>query len=109
MQRKFQGLTLIALALKIVGAISLLIAFVSLIMLPLIFAENDSIFANLGFYAITPGSGLIGGVVAGVLIFIVEGVLGTVVLAIGGVVDVLISIEQNTRAALLLNHNHDNE
>jgi len=102
MQKKFQTLSMIAVVLKIVGAISLLIAFISLIMLPLIFAENDGIFAGLGIYDAAPGSGLIGGVAAGVLIFLIEGVLGTVVLAIGGIAEVLIAIEENTRATVLL-------
>jgi len=102
MPKKFQGLSLIAVILKIVGAVSLLIAFVSLIMLPLIFAENDGIFSSLGLYEAAPGTGLVGGVAAGILIFIIEGVLGTIVLAIGGMADVLIAIEENTRASIFL-------
>ncbi len=102
MQKRFHGLSILAVLLKIIGGISLLIAFVGLIMLPLVFSENDGVFANLGFYDAVPGTGLIGGLAAGVLVFIISGLVGTVILAVGGMTEVLIAIEENTRASVIL-------
>ena len=102
MQKRFRGLSILAIIMKIIGGISLLIAFVSLIMLPLVFSENDGVFASLGLYNAAPGTGLVGGLAAGVLVFIISGLVGTVILAVGGMTDVLISIEENTRASVIM-------
>jgi len=102
MQKRFRGLSILAIIMKIIGGISLLIAFVSLIMLPLVFSENDGVFASLGLYNAAPGTGLVGGLAAGVLVFIISGLVGTVILAVGGMTDVLIAIEENTRASVIL-------
>jgi hypothetical protein len=103
MQKRFRGLSVMAVIVKIVGGFNLAVSFISLILLPLIFSQNDGLLAaNLGLYNAAPGTGLIGGFAAGVVIFIVAGLIGIIMIAVGGMIDVLIAVEENTRAVVIL-------
>lgn len=109
MQKRFRGLMVLSVIVKIIGGFNLLVSVLSLILFPLIFSQNDGVFANLGLYNTAPGTGLIGGFAAGIVLFIVAGLIGIIMLGVAGMIDILIAIEENTRASVIMLQSHRQE
>jgi hypothetical protein len=110
MQKRFRGLRIIGFILKIVGSFELFVGLTSLILLPLALSNTDSaltLFADstlklLGLQLPTPGPGLVIGIVSGLLVFLIGLVTGLLTFSTGELFRVLIAIEENTRASVIL-------
>ena len=102
MQNEFRGLKLIGSILKFLGVIGLFLAFISLVVAPLALSNSDTLLLQMGFTQIEPGTGLLVGLLTGVLLFFLGVASGMLLFAIGECFNVLIAIEDNTRAALTL-------
>ena len=101
MQKRFRNLTVISTLLKIIGAVELILAVGSLILLPLALSANEGIFSQLALTT-TSGTGLLVGLVLGVVLFMVGGIGGLLLFAIGELINVLLATEENTRASVIL-------
>jgi hypothetical protein len=100
MKTQFTGLKLIGGILKFLGVIGLFLAVISLVVLPLAFSSSDGLLVQMGFTQLLPGTGLLVGLLAGVLLFLLGIAGGMLLFAIGECFNVLIAIEANTRAAV---------
>jgi hypothetical protein len=101
-QKKFRGLRIIGLLLKIIGIFELIIAFVCLVLLPLTLSEADEAFIQFGLVNAKPGIGLIVGIFSGLFVFLIGLVCGLLTFSLGELFNVFIAIEENTRASLTL-------
>lgn len=102
MQKKYRGLRIIGLLLKIIGSLELVIGLVSLLLFPLVFSDPDTTLLQFGDYYRFPGSGLLFGIIAGLFVFLIGIVCGLLTFSAGEIFNVLIAIEENTRNALQL-------
>ncbi len=102
MPRKYRALRFIGLILKIIGGLELAVGLVSVLMLPLIFSDSNTLLLQLGFKHPYPGSGLLVGILSGLFVFLCGTVIGLLTFSAGEIFNILISIEENTRAALQL-------
>ena len=102
MQKRFRGLQLIGTILKIFGVIALIMATISLVVAPLALSTTDNLIAQSGFGNIQPGTGLMIGILLGVLLFIACAVAGMLLFALGELFNVVIAIEENTRASVIV-------
>lgn len=92
----------ISTLLKIIGAVEFVLAVGSLILLPLVLSANEGVFAQIGFTAAAPGTGLMSGLALGVVLFLIGGISGLFTFAAGELINVLLAIEENTRASVIL-------
>ena len=99
MQTKYRGLRIVGQILKIIGVGELIVGFVSVILLPLVLSDPNSIFIQFGIEGGYPGSGLLIGILAGVFVFLCGIVFGLLTFSAGEIFNVLIGIEENTRIA----------
>ena len=102
MEKKFRGLGFIGLLLKIIGVLELIVGLFCLIVVPLVTSDSSNTINILGLQTLFPGSGLLFGVLFGFFIFLVGMVCGLLTFSAGEVFNVLIAIEENTRATRLL-------
>lgn len=102
MQKKYRALSFIGLLLKVIGVLELIVGLAGLIILPLVTSDPNGILFQFGFNDPFPGSALLIGILAGVLLLLIGLVCGLLTFSAGELFNVLISIEENTRASLLL-------
>jgi hypothetical protein len=102
MEKKYRGLRIIGLLLKIIGVFELVVGVAGLFMLPLVLSDSKGISPELGAYNISPFSSLVMGIISGFLVFLIGLVCGLLTFSAGELFNVVIAIEENTRASMLL-------
>lgn len=101
MQKKYRGLRIIGLLLKIIGVLELIVGLASALLLPLVFSDSHVSLLQFGLQTTFPASGLVLGIITGIFIFLVGLVCGLLTFSAGELFNVVIAIEENTRAAAL--------
>lgn len=102
MEKKYRGLRIIGLLLKIIGVFELIVGLFCALVLPLALSDAKVSLIPLGVQDYFPGSGLLIGIITGVVIFLVGLVCGLLTFSLGELFNVVIAIEENTRTATLL-------
>ncbi|MBA4385015.1 MAG: hypothetical protein C0410_09785 [Anaerolinea sp.] len=102
MQKKYRGLRIIGLLLKIIGGLELFVGLISAIVLPLALSDSHVSLLQFGLQNVFPASGLVLGIITGVFIFLVGLVCGLLTFSAGELFNVVIAIEENTRATKIL-------
>jgi hypothetical protein len=102
MQKKYPGLRIIGLLLKIIGVLELVLGLFSALVLPLAFSDSHVSLVQFGLQNLFPASGLMLGVVAGIFLFLVGLVCGLLTFSAGELFNVVIAIEENTRLTAML-------
>ena len=97
MQKRFRELNFIGTALKFFAVIDLIMGVTSLVVAPLTLSTNDNLITQFGFIGVQPGTGLMVGILLGILLFIACAVSGILLFAVGELTNVFISVEENTR------------
>lgn len=97
MKNRFNSLHFIGSFLKFAGVISMVLGLIILIVAPLALSEADSVISQLVYSGSRPGSGLLAGILAGVLCFFLFDSVGILSYALGECCKVLLAIEENTR------------
>jgi uncharacterized membrane protein len=97
---QFRGLQLIGRILKFLGVVGLFMAVISLVVAPLTLANSDTLLLEMGFTQLLPGTGLLVGLLLGVLLFFLGLAAGILLFAVGECFNVLIAIETNTHEIL---------
>jgi len=108
MTRHYRGLRFIGFFLKIAGGIEAAVGAIALIFVPLVLGNADSALAQLGLPLTQNGAGLWIGIVLGVVLMFVGAVAGLLTFALGELINVVIAIEENTRAKPLVNKMNQN-
>jgi hypothetical protein len=98
MQKKFHYLHSISTILKFFAVVNLILATISLVVAPLTFSINDDLIKQFSFIGLQPGTGLMVGILLGVLLFIACAVGGVLLFAVGELINVFLAIEENTRS-----------
>lgn len=106
MEKRFSSLHVIGRLLRIIGAAEIVIATVSLILIPLVMSGSDAMLHEIFPLIAVPGSGMVTGSVLGVVVFIVGVAAGLLTYAAGELFKLLLAIEENTRA---LRRQQDNQ
>ncbi len=106
MKYRFDSLYIMGRLLKVIGVAELIMAVVSLILLPIILAGSDPLLDQLLPAIAAPGSGLVSGAILGVIVFVVGVAAGLLTFSAGELFNLFLAIEQNTRAILQLQQNH---
>jgi len=101
MQKKYRGLRIIGLLLKIIGVLELFVGLISALVLPLVLSDSHVSLLQFGLQDVFPASGLVLGIISGVFIFLVGLVCGLLTFSAGELFNVVIAIEENTRALVL--------
>jgi len=101
MQKKYRGLRIIGLLLKIIGVLELFVGLISALVLPLVLSDSHVSLLQFGLQDVFPASGLVLGIITGVFIFLVGLVCGLLTFSAGELFNVVIAIEENTRALVL--------
>lgn len=99
MDRRYQGLRLIGVTLKFAGGLEMVLGIISLVLVPLVLSGADGALVQLGLPIATPAAVLGFSIVAGIIILFVGVVAGLLTFALGELINVVIDIEKNTRAA----------
>ncbi|MRS03223.1 hypothetical protein EG832_08375 [bacterium] len=107
MEKKYRGLRIIGLLLKIIGVLEIIVGVFCALVLPLVLSDSKVSLFNLGFQEYFPGTGLLLGIITGVIIFLVGLVCGLLTFSLGELFNVVIAIEENTRRTNLLLQNKD--
>lgn len=107
MEKKYRGLRIIGLLLKIIGVLELIVGLFSALVLPLAFSDSHVSLLQFGLQDVFPASGLILGIIAGVFIFLVGLVCGLLTFSAGELFNVVIAIEENTRAIAMQHQKQD--
>lgn len=107
MQKKYRGLRIIGLMLKIIGVLELLVGIISALVLPLALSDSHVSLLQFGLQNVFPASGLVLGIITGVFIFLVGLVCGLLTFSAGELFNVVIAIEENTRATKMMLHKGD--
>lgn len=107
MPRKYRALRFIGLILKIIGGLELAVGVVSILLLPLVFSDSNTLLLQLGFNHPFPGSGLLVGILSGLFIFLCGTVIGLLTFSAGEIFNILIAIEENTRKTFQLSLKQD--
>lgn len=102
MENKFDFIHLIGRVLRIIGAAELVIAAASLVLVPLALAGSDAFIAQIFPAIAVPGSGMVGGVIAGLVIFVVGVAAGLLTISVGELFKLMLAIEENTRTLVRL-------
>lgn len=102
MQKKYRGLAFIGFLLKIIGVLELIVGLGCLILVPLVMSDPNSTLYEFGYKTLFPGSGVVIGILTGGLIFLIGLVCGLLTFSAGEIFNVLIAIEENTRASMIL-------
>lgn len=107
MEKKYRGLRIIGLLLKIIGVLELIVGLFSVLVLPLVLSDSHVSLLQPGLQSIFPASGLVLGIITGSIIFLVGLVCGLLTFSAGELFNVVIAIEENTRATTLLLQKQD--
>lgn len=102
MEKKYRGLRIIGLLLKIIGVLEIIVGIFCALVLPLVLSDSNVSLLKLGFQDYYPGSGLLLGAITGIIIFLVGLVCGLLTFSLGELFNVVIAIEENTRTTALL-------
>lgn len=97
MQKKFRGLSIIGLLLKIIGVLEIIVGLVSALIIPLVLSDSHVSLLQFGLQDVFPASGLVLGIITGVFVFLVGLVCGLLTFSAGELFNVVIAIEENTR------------
>jgi hypothetical protein len=97
MQKKFRGLSIIGLLLKIIGVLEMIVGLVSALIIPLVLSDSHVSLLQFGLQDVFPASGLVLGIITGVFVFLVGLVCGLLTFSAGELFNVVIAIEENTR------------
>lgn len=97
MQKKFRGLSIIGLLLKIIGVLEIVVGLVSALIIPLVLSDSHVSLLQFGLQDVFPASGLVLGIITGVFVFLVGLVCGLLTFSAGELFNVVIAIEENTR------------
>lgn len=108
MNRHFRVLHYIGLFLKIAGGIEAAVGVIALIFVPLVLGNADSALAQLGLPLTQDGAGFWAGIILGVVLLFIGLVTGLLTFALGELINVVIAIEENTRAKPLINKTNPN-
>ncbi|MBP9041661.1 MAG: hypothetical protein KBF64_07805 [Anaerolineaceae bacterium] len=98
MEKRFNSLHVIGRLLRIIGAAEMVIAAISLILIPLVMSGSDAMLQELFPKIAVPGSGMVTGTILGVVVFILGIAAGLLTYAAGELFKLLLAIEENTRA-----------
>ncbi len=107
MEKKYRGLRIIGLLLKIIGVLEIIVGIFCALVLPLVLSDSNVSLLKLGFQDLYPGSGLLLGAITGIIIFLVGLVCGLLTFSLGELFNVVIAIEENTRTTALLMQNKE--
>jgi hypothetical protein len=102
MIKRYRSLGFIGLLLKIIGVFELAMGLAGLILLPLSLSNADSALAQIGLPLTMPGTGMILGISLGVMVFLTGLVSGLLTFSLGELFNVVIAIEENTRATVIM-------
>jgi hypothetical protein len=102
MQKKYCWLRIIGLLLKIIGVFELIVGLFSAVVLPLALSDSHVSLVPFGLESVFPASGLMLGIITGILIFLVGLVCGLFTFSAGELFNLVIAIEENTRRSALL-------
>lgn len=100
MEKRYQGLKMIGLVLKIAGGLEMILGVISLVLVPLVFSGANGALAQLGLPITSPGAALVYSILAGIVILMVGVVAGLLTFALGELINVVIDIEKNTRSSV---------
>jgi len=98
MNNRYRGLQMIGQVLKVAGALEMAFGVVALVLVPLVLSGADGALLQLGLPITSPGAGLIIGIVGGIISLFAGAVTGLLTFALGELINVVIAIEENTRA-----------
>jgi hypothetical protein len=98
MQKNYVALNIIGTVFRVLGWITLVVSALSLIAFPIMFGSNllSDVGVDLG------GLGIVAGIAAGVMVLIVGAIQALLLMAIGDLFKVLVGIEENTRATVIM-------
>jgi hypothetical protein len=99
MNNRYRGLQLIGQVLKVAGALEMAFGVIALVLVPLVLSGADGALSQLGLPITSPGTGLIIGIVGGIVTLFAGAVTGLLTFALGELINVVIAIEENTRSA----------
>ena len=102
MQKRYQVLQTIGVLLKIAGVAEFVFGVICLIFLPLTLSSSDTLLIQFGFNHITPNTGILAGIISGVLIFFIGVICGLLTFSLGELFGVVISIEENSRSIVTI-------
>ena len=97
MNKRYQGLRLVGLVLKIAGGLEMAFGVVSVVLIPLVLSGAQNALIQLGIPLNSPGAALWIGIAAGIAILFVGVVTGLLTFALGELINVVVDIELNTR------------
>ena len=97
MNDRYRALQVISQVLKVAGALEMAVGVIGVVLVPLVMSGADSALVELGLPITSPGTGLIIGVVGGILTLFTGVVTGLLTYALGELINVVIDIEENTR------------
>lgn len=97
MNGRYRGLRLIGLVLKFAGGLEMAFGVVAIVLVPLVLSNADGALVQLGILVVSPGTGLLIGIVTGVILFFIGVVAGLLTFALGELINVVTAIEENTR------------
>jgi len=101
MKNRFTILNLIGRLLKIIGTAELLLAVVSPILFPLALSNSDALLMQFGLKStVEPGSGMVSGIIAGAIVFLVGLACGLFTFAAGELFNLLIALYENSQSIL---------
>ena len=98
MNNRYQGLRLIGQVLKIAGGLEMAFGVVSVVLVPLVMSNSDNALIQLGWTNAAPGTGIWVGIISGIVLLFLGVVAGLLTFALGELINVVIAIEENTRA-----------
>ena len=101
MNRHYRELRFISLFLKIAGGIEVAIGAIAPVFIPLVLGNADSALVQLGLPFTQNGAGFWTGIILGLVLMFIGSVTGLLTFALGELINVVIAIEENTRAISL--------
>ncbi len=97
MNNRYRALQVISQVLKVAGALEMAIGVIGVVLVPLVMSGADGALVELGLPITSPGTGLIIGIIGGILTLFTGVVTGLLTYALGELINVVIDIEENTR------------
>lgn len=98
MQKRYRALNTVGTIFRILGWIALAVSALSLIAFPVLFGSGilEQAGVDLG------GLGIVVGIAAGLAVLVVGAIQALILMAIGDLFTVMIGIEENTRATVIM-------
>jgi hypothetical protein len=107
MNKHYRELRFISFLLKIAGGIEAAIGAIAPVFIPLVLGNADSALVQLGLPFTQDGAGFWTGIILGLVLMFIGLVTGLLTFALGELINVVIAIEENTRATANTNNkNH---